>query len=109
VISWEDFFERILKKFGKPEIELGRKEFDSHYLIKSNHSDIVRRVFTNEIQKTMLKHNIYSISYETNMKKHESNLVSVIQRQVGDKDEIFELIDMFKLLIDNFEKTKVIR
>jgi len=109
VISWEDFIERIIKKFGKPEIQLGRKEFDNHYLIKSNRSDIVRRVFTNEIQKTMLKHNIYSISYETDMKKHKSNLVSVIQRQVGDKEEIFELIDMFKLLIDNLEKTKVIK
>jgi hypothetical protein len=109
VISWEDFLERILKKFGKPEIQLGRKEFDNHYLIKSNRSDIVKRVFTNEIQKAMLKHNIYSISYETNMKKHESNLISVIQRQVEDKDEIFELIDLFKLLIDNFETTKVIR
>jgi len=108
VISWEDFFDRILKKFGKPEIELGRKEFDNHYLIRSNRSDIVKGVVTNEIQKTMLKYNIYSISYETKLKKHESNLIIVIQRQVRDKDEILELVDMFKLLIDNFEKTKVI-
>lgn len=68
IISWEDFIERIIKKFSKPEIELGWKAFDKRYLIKSNRPDFVIRMFTKEIQKTMLKHDVYSMSYQTNSK-----------------------------------------
>lgn len=66
-LSWEDFIERIIKKFSKPEIQLGWKEFDKHYLIKSNRSDLVKKTITREIQKRLLKHNVYSISYQTEL------------------------------------------
>jgi len=108
ILSWEDFIEKILKKFRKPEIELGWKEFDNHYLIKSNRSDLVKRIITKEIQKRLLKHNVYSISYQTNASKKTADLISVIQRRAGDKQMILELIEMFKLLIDNLEKSRII-
>jgi hypothetical protein len=108
VLSWEDFIERILKKFSKPKIELGWKEFDKHYLIKSNRSDLVKKIITKEIQKSLLKHNVYSISYKTDSKKRTGELISVIQRRAGNKEIIIELIDMYKLLIDNLEKSKII-
>jgi hypothetical protein len=108
-ISWEDFIERIIKRFSKPEIELGWKEFDKRYLIKSNRSDFVKRIFSHEIQKLMLKHNIYSISYQTDTKTKKAELISVIQRQAGEKDMIVELIEMFKQLIDNIEKLRIIK
>ena len=109
LLSWEDFIERILKKFRKPEIELGWKEFDKHYLIKSNRSDLVKKTITKEIQKTLIKHNIYSISYQTNPGSRTAKLISVIQRRTGNKEMIFELIEMYKLLIDNLEKTRKIK
>jgi hypothetical protein len=109
IISWEDFIERIIKKFSKPEIELGWKEFDKNYLIKSNRSDLVKKTITNEIQKTLLKHNVYSISYQTNSTKRTAELISVIQRQAGSKELILELIEMYKSLIDNFEKANIIK
>ena len=108
-ISWEDFIERIIKKFSKPEVELGWKEFDKRYLIKSNRSDFVKRVFSKEIQKIMLKHNVYSISYQTDSKTKKAELISVIQRRAGNKEMIFELIAMYKLLIDNLEKSRIIK
>ena len=108
-ISWEDFIERIIKKFSKPEIELGWNEFDKHYLIKSNRSDLVKKTITKEIQKTLLKHNVYSISYQTDTSKRTAELISVIQRRAGEKEMIFELVEMYKLLIDNLEKSKVIK
>lgn len=108
-ISWEDFIERIIKKFSKPEIELGWKAFDKHYLIKSNRSDFVKGIFTKEIQKTMLKYNVYSISYQTDKKTKKAELISVIQRQAGEKDMIIELIEMFKQLLDNIEKLRIIK
>lgn len=108
-ISWEDFIERILKRFGKPEIELGWKKFDDHYLIKSNRSGLVKKIFAKEIQEIILKHNIYSIIYHTNVKTKRAELISVVQRQVGEKDMIIELIEMFKQLIDNIEKLRIIK
>jgi len=109
IISWEDFIDRIIKKFSKPEIELGWKEFDKHYLIKSNRSDLVKKTITKEIQKTLLKHDVYSISYQTDLKSRTAELVSVIQRRAGNKEMIFELIEMYKLLIDNLEKSRIIK
>ncbi len=109
LLSLEDFIERIIKKFSKPEVELGWKEFDKHYLIKSNHPDLVKRTITKDIQKTLLKYNVYSISYLTNHKTRTAELISVIQRSAGTKEMILELIDMYKLLIDNLEKTRIIK
>ncbi len=108
VLSWEDFLERMIKSFSKPEIELGYKEFDKHYLIKSNRSDLVKEIFTREIQKSLLKNNVYSISYQTDSKRQTAKLISVIQRRAGNKEMITELINMYKLLIDSFEKLKII-
>jgi len=109
VLSWEDFIERIFKKFSKPEIELGWKEFDKRYLIKSKNSDLVKSTITKEIQKTLLKHNVYSLSYHTDSKSRTAELISVIQRRTGTKEMIIELINMYKLIIDNLEKSKIIK
>ncbi|MBP1664477.1 MAG: hypothetical protein H6Q19_1617 [Bacteroidetes bacterium] len=108
-ISWEDLFERILKKLGKPEIELGWDDFDKHYLIKSNHPDLVKKIFTLDIQKIILKHNINSIVYQTDSKNGTSEILSVIQTNAGSKDEMIELIVVFKLIIDNLDELKIIR
>jgi hypothetical protein len=108
-ISWEDFIERIIKKFSKPDIELGWKEFDKRYLIKSNRSELVKKTITKEIQKCLLKHNVYSLSYRTDLKSRTAELISVIQKRAGNKEMIFELIEMYKLLIDNFEKLRIIK
>jgi hypothetical protein len=109
ILSWEDFIERIIKKFGKPEIELGWKEFDKHYLIRSNRSDLVKQILTTEIQKTLLKHNVYSISYQTDSVARTAELISVIQRDAGNKEMILEIIETYKILIDNLEKTRIIK
>jgi hypothetical protein len=109
ILSWEDFIDKILKKFNTPEIELGWKEFDTHYLIKSNRSDLLKQAITNQIQKTLLKYNVYSISYQTDTVAGTAELISVIQREAGEKEMIFELIDMHKSLIDNFEQLSIIK
>jgi len=108
-LSLEDFLEKIFKKFRKPEIELGWKEFDSRYLIKSNRSDLVKKTISTEIQKSLLKHDVYSLAYRTNSKSKKAELISVIQRRVGSKEMNIELINMFTLLIDNLEKARIIK
>ncbi len=108
VISRKGFIEKILKKLGKREVELGWKEFDNHYLIESSKPHLVKRVLTKEIQKTLLKFNVYSLSFLTDSKNRTATLISVIQRDGGDEKMILELIEMFKTLIDNLKKSRVI-
>jgi len=108
-LSLEDFIERIFKIFSKPEIQLGWKDFDKRYLIKSNRSDLVKKTLTKEIQRALLKHNVYAISYHSDSKSQSSELISVIQRKSGSKEMLIELIKMFKLLIDNLESARVIK
>ena len=109
ILSWEDFIERFIKKFRKPEIELGWKNFDDRYLIKSNRSDLVKKIITKEIQTSILKHNIYSMSYLTDSKLRTAELISVIQRKADNKEMMIELIEMYQLLIDNLEKSRIIK
>jgi len=107
-ISLKDFIERIIEKFSKSDIELGWIEFDKHYLIQSNCSELVKTTITNEIQKNMLMHNVYSLSYQTAPGRETAEMISVIRRRVGNKKMIIELIEMYKLLIDNFENSGII-
>lgn len=57
----------------------------------------------------MLKHDVYSMSYQTNSKTKKAELISVIQRSAGSKETILELIEMFKFLINNLEKLRIIK
>jgi hypothetical protein len=107
-VNWKDFFDGIIKIIGKPGIKTGWDEFDRRYSVKSNRTDLVRRAFTTEIQKTFHRYDVFSLSYQTKTKSGTSNLVTIIQRNVGEREMIIELIEMHKLLINNFEKIKII-
>ena len=109
IISWEDVIEQLLNKLGKKPIEVGDKDFDKRYVIKSNKADLIKKIFTKDIQKTFLKYNIYSLYYETNNRKKTSELVSVIQRSAGNKETIREITNVFKLLIDSLLNSRVIK
>jgi len=108
-LNLKDFFDRIFEKFSKPKIELGWKEFDKQYLIKSNRSDLVKKTITKDIQKSLLKHNVYSVLYHTNSSARTAELTSVIQRHSGNKEMIYELVEMHMSLINNLEKGKIIK
>jgi len=108
ILSREDAIEKILKKFGKPEIQLGLKEFDDHYLIKSNEPDLIKNVLSIEIQKILLLYNVSSISI-TKEKNNKTNLLSVISRTFDDKKSYTDIIELHQLLIDKLEKVHVIK
>lgn len=108
IISREDFIEKILKKIGKPEIELGWKEFDDKYLVKSNRSELVKKTITRDIQETLLRHDVYSLICLSHKASGTSGLTSVIRRNATDKKAMTELIGMFRSLLDNFEKARII-
>jgi len=107
-ISWEDVIEKILKRLGKKEVELGNDEFDKKYLVVSNKPDLVKKILIKEMQDIMLKYNIYSLSYHTDKKIKSSELLCVIQRKAGNKEMIMEIIDLIKQLINNLVKTNIV-
>ncbi|MCZ4696041.1 hypothetical protein DWB61_15085 [Ancylomarina euxinus] len=108
LLSWEDFIERILKKFGEPEIEIDSYDFDKRYLIKSSKPDLLKRLLTKEIQEAFLENNIYSVAYKTNSETQKAEWLSVIQRKVGDKDFIMGLINLHMLILDSLNDLKII-
>ncbi|NVO03985.1 MAG: hypothetical protein HXX09_14915, partial [Bacteroidetes bacterium] len=83
-IGREDTIDRLLKRLGKREIEIGNKDFDSGYTIESNDTETTIKLFSKEIIDSILKYKVYSISYSSDMKKQKSNLISVIGRTNGD-------------------------
>ncbi len=108
-LSWQDFLGRITNKFSKTQTKVGWTTFDKQYHIESSQSDLVKRSITTEIQKTILKYQVYSLSFQTDKASKTALLISVIQRNAGAKDMITELIEMHKLLIDNLEESRIIQ
>ena len=108
-LGWESWVEKIRKRFGTREVEVGSKEFDRHYFIKSDKPHLVKEVLTKEIQECFQHQNVYSLSYSTKPGTSESELNSTIQKAPGNKEMIIELINAFKLLADNLEKARIIR
>lgn len=107
-ISWEGIVEKLFKKLGKKEIEVGWKKFDDHYFISSNRPDLFKKTFTNEVQSIMLKYDLYSIYYSSRSSSKESEILSVIRRRAGDKESILEIIQMHQTLLDKLLRFKVI-
>jgi len=103
-IGWEDLVERILKKLGKREIELGSQKFDKHYIIESNNSSIAKKVFSKEVQEAFLKFNIYSISCIKDKSKEKHCIRTVVSRTLTHKEDYFELIQVHLIILKNLEK-----
>ena len=108
IIGWEDSIEKILKKLGKREIELGYPDFDEHYLVQSKDYNTTIKFLTQNITRDILKQNMYSLSYSTENGTNKSKLMTVISRVVNDKKTFEDLIVLHKKIIDRLEKLKII-
>ncbi len=108
VLGPEDSIDKLLKKFGKKEIEIGNTAFDSQYLIDSKDHHNTTQIFTAEIVEYLLKHNVYSISYSTNLKKRTSHLISVVNRVTADRNSMDDLIHLYMKIIDRLEVLKIV-
>ena len=108
VIGYEDAFDKILKRLGRREVEMGNEIFDNKYLIKSRDSEITKRIFKQDIMDDFIKFDIYSLAYTTDSKKRTSNLISVISRTVDDKLTIESLIRLHMRIVDKLKELKLI-
>ena len=109
ILSWEDAVDKLLKKFGKRRIEIGNEKFDNHYSIKSKDKGKTLNLLTKDIIEPLLIHNVYSLSYITDTKNKKSNLVTTISRKVEDKEQILDLIELHKLIIDKLINLHIIK
>jgi hypothetical protein len=109
LITLKDTFDKILIRFRKPPIEVGMKDFDDHYLIKSNRSDLAKKLISEQIQNYLLKYNIYSISIENDHKLNKTSLISVISRTLDDKKSYEDMIMLHQFLLDNLDKQMIIK
>ena len=107
-IGWEGSLDRLLKRLGLKEIETGNEKFDKNYLIKSKDSGKTINFFTHQIMASLLKHNVYSVSYQTNSKNRKGNLLSTITRTNNDKNAIIELIELHKNMIDRLKVLRIV-
>lgn len=108
LISHEDTIEKLLKKLGKKEIEIGNSNFDNKYLIQSKDNYNTINLLSYDVAELILKCDVYSISYTTNTKQNSSCLQSIISRLVKDKQTIEDLISLHFKMIDNLEKLKLV-
>jgi len=108
VLSWEDGFDKLLKRFGLNDIKIGNEKFDNRYLIKSKDSGKTINFLSSEIITCLLIHNVYSVSYITDRKNRKAKLISTISRTIADKSTIIELIDLHINMIDKFKDLHII-
>jgi hypothetical protein len=107
IIGIEDIFDKILKRLGKKEIEIGDEVFDNQYLIHSNDLVLTGMLLNVDTRSKILKHSVYNISYLTDNKRKKSELMSVISRTIEDKETYLDLVKLHQSLIDNLVELKI--
>lgn len=108
IIGCEDFFDRLLKHFGKKEIEIGHQQFDKRYTINSPDVELTKRILSTQIADSIIAHDIYSISYLTDAKLHTSQLTTAVSRNADSKAAIEGLIALHIRLIDKLKELLII-
>ncbi|HAN18087.1 MAG: hypothetical protein A2X13_03940 [Bacteroidetes bacterium GWC2_33_15] len=108
VLSWDDAFNKLLKRFGLNNIKIGNEKFDNRYLIKSKDTGKTINFFTSEIITCLLRHNVYSVSFQTDRKNRKAKLLSTVSRTITDKSVIVELIDLHRNMIEKFKDLHII-
>jgi len=104
VVSREDSLDKLLKKFGKREIEIGFGEFDNQYFIQSNNSSLALSLLTNTVAQEMLNHNIASLSISINQKSCKGEYICCAGRVVSNKEDLADLIKLHQLIVDRLEE-----
>lgn len=108
IVGIEDFFDKILKMFDKKEVEVGDEVFDSHYLIHSNDPVLTTALLNKPVRDKILRHNLYTVSYQTDAKRKKSELLSVVSRTINDKEAYLDLVSIHQMLIDNLTEFGIV-
>jgi hypothetical protein len=108
-ISFEDGIERILKFFGKQDIQIGDTEFDKKYLIQSNDQVLIKKILNyGDFKNKFEKLNIYLISLDYDKKIDMHKMMTVKDRNTVSKEIMIGLVEMEFILIDFLIKEKIL-
>lgn len=102
-ISEEGFIDKVMKKLGKNELEIGYPRFDKKYLVESHDFEAATSLLTEPMVDCFLKHNIYSLSYASDANSETSRLITAVNWQVKSTHSLEELIQMHFDLIDRMK------
>lgn len=104
-IAQEDFTDKFLKVFGIQDITLSHPEFDKKYLVKGSDENTVRYILNDEsVIPGVLKTNIFSIASEYDREKSKLRIMGLVGRSVNSVDDMQEVYDLFKAIIDRIKK-----
>jgi hypothetical protein len=99
-IGVEGVIEKIMKKLGRKEVEVGDEVFDKHYLIDSNDHESTLKLLDENIRQKILKNDLYSVLYRPDTGGKTAELVSVVNRTTSSRDTYLDLVVLQKMLID---------
>lgn len=99
----EDYIEKISKLFGMKELEIGNREFDNKYIIKTNHPDAAAIILDQTVQKFMNRFKLYSF-YLSSEEGSKLMIMPVIQE--GNPEELDAFIIFCGHLVSLIIETK---
>jgi hypothetical protein len=109
-ITYEDTIEKLLKFFGSQDIQVGDEAFDKKYLIQGEKTDLIKKVLMKDRIKTiLLSNNVFSYNCVYEKKDESVQLTSLVSRTVNSKSELSELFELFRLTIDEMEKSGIVK
>jgi hypothetical protein len=109
-ISYEDSIEKLLKLFGRQDIQVGDEVFDKKYLIQGTDVSSITDLLTkSEIKEILLVNNVFSYNCIYNERNSMLQLSSLVSRTINSKSELFDLYKLFCLTIDKMEILNLIK
>lgn len=109
LLSREEFIDRIVKKLGgNKEIQVGNNEFDDAYLVQGEDHDVLRKFVSKDIQKLMLKTDMYSLACKTDSKTNNLDVISTINRRIRSGNELKDVYKLACLITDKFKELNII-
>ena len=93
----EDLIEKVFKLFGAREVQIGLKEFDNKFILKSNNQEFMKYIL-DQRNRDFLSHVTLSSINLRSVKNSEFEIVLVIHEHV--KEEMQELLDFVGRMIN---------
>jgi hypothetical protein len=100
----EDFIEKISKLLGSKEIEIGVKDFDNKYILKSNDEDFIKYLFDEEARTYLQSVLVSSINLGNKGYSVLELTLSINEENKNEMIRLLAFIKQFIIRIDNWKR-----
>jgi hypothetical protein len=109
-ITLEDYLDRLMKFFGRKELEIHQADFDNKYFIQTNNTEQVKSLFEiKELSDLILKNDIYGIHCSIDKELEQTKIITIANRNVDKLEQLVSLVKVQQLLIDRFYENDLIK